>query len=251
MARPGHHEIGRLLRLDGKMKVEGIAEDPLTNRVIRSVQDLIWRGEIVPGESLPPQQKLAEQYGVGLSTIREAVKALSMIGLLEARPGRGTRVLPDALRILNSDSSMKANLSRIVPEEVLEARRVIESALTAMAAERATADDVSEMEAAFAEMRQAVDDDEGFTRADVRFHLAVARASKNHVLAQTYYLIRSLLEEAIRQADALPGGKFRGLTNHSQILEGIRNHNPSLAQQAAERQITDVTEYLKTGAISN
>src|SRR5690242_2021537 len=101
IALAGHHELGPLLRLDGTMKVEGIAQDPLTNRVIRSVQNLIWRGEIMPGESLPPQQKLAEQYGVGLSTIREAVKALSMIGLLEARPGRGTRVLPDALRILN------------------------------------------------------------------------------------------------------------------------------------------------------
>ena len=66
------------------------------NRVIRQIKDLIWRGEVTPGEYLPPQPVLAAQLGVGLSTVREAIKALSLIGLLEPLPGRGTLVMPDA-----------------------------------------------------------------------------------------------------------------------------------------------------------
>jgi GntR family transcriptional repressor for pyruvate dehydrogenase complex len=233
------------------MKFAEIAQDPLTNRVIRSIQDRIWHGELMPGDYLPPQPQLAAQFGVGLSTVREAIGALSMIGLLEVRHGRGTRVLPDALKILNSPSSMMANLSHVVPEEVLEARLAIESALTRMAAERATPDDLAEMLAAYGQMQEAVENDDAFTHADVRFHLAVARASKNRVLAQTYYLIHSLLKDAIRQADALPGGKGRGLANHAQILEGIRTHNAELAQQGCERQITDVREFLRARVITN
>jgi len=231
------------------MPVEEITHDPLTNRVIRSIQDIIWHGEVMPGENLPPQQELATQLGVGLSTVREAIKALSLIGLLEAHAGRGTRVLPDALKILNSQVAMKANLGSIESEKVLEARLVIEVALTRMAAERAEAEDIAAIEAAFAEMQGAIKDDDAFVRADLHFHLAVARASKNEVLTQTYYLIHSLLEEAVRQADALPGGKDRAVANHAQMLTGIKTHNPALAQQASERQITDVKEFLKDGTI--
>jgi len=233
------------------MPVQEITRDPLTNRVIRSIQDMILGGEVVPGEYLPPQQILANQFGVGLSTMREAVRALSLIGLLEAHAGRGTRVLPDALKILNSHTAMKANLGSVESEQVWEARSVIEVALTRMAAERANPEDVAAIETAFADMQAAVENDDAFARADMRFHLAVARASKNPVLAQTYFLIHSLLEETVRQADALPGGKKRALSNHSQMLDGIKSHNPTLAQQASERQITDVIGFIKDGTIKD
>lgn len=228
-------------------QLDELAKDPLTNQVVRAIKDLILRGEVTPGEYLPPQHVLAAQLGVGLSTIREAVKALSVLGLLEAYPGRGTLVLPDAQKILNSEAAMKASLGAIALEQVLEARLVLEAALTRMAAERASEDDVREIEACLAEMeaQAAADRDEGFARADVRFHLAVARASKNDVLAQTYYFIHSLLEQAIREADAIPGGKERALVNHRALLDGIRSRDTALAQRASERQIADVSEYTR------
>jgi GntR family transcriptional repressor for pyruvate dehydrogenase complex len=232
------------------MRFEEVSKDPLTNRVIRQIKDLIWRGEVTPGEYLPPQPELAAQLGVGLSTVREAVKALSVIGLLEPYPGRGTLVMPDAMRILSSDAAMRANLSEVHLGEVLEARLVLESALTRMAAERATAQDIAEMQLCFAEMEGSVGDDSVFTRADMRFHLAVARASKNSVLTQSYYFIRTLLEEAIQQADALPGGKERALANHREMLLGIRAHSPHRAQQASERQIMDVSEHVRNAAVA-
>jgi DNA-binding FadR family transcriptional regulator len=92
-------------------------------------------------------------------------------------------------------------------------------------------------------MTASLDDSAAFVRADMRFHLAVARASKNDVLMQTYHLIRSLLEEVVRQADELPGGKERALANHNQILAGIKQHDPQHAMAASERQITDALAY--------
>jgi DNA-binding FadR family transcriptional regulator len=232
------------------MRFEEVGKDPLTNRVIRQIQDLIWRGEVTPGEYLPPQPELAAQLGVGLSTVREAVKALSVIGLLEPCPGRGTLVMPDAMRILSSDAAMRANLSEIHLSEVLEARLVLESALTRMAAERATPQDIAEIQSCFVEMEGAVGDDPVFTRADLRFHLAVARASKNPVLTQSYYFIRALLEDVIQQADALPGGMDRALANHREMLEGIRAHSPQRAQQASEQQIMDMSEHVREAVVT-
>lgn len=230
-----------------RLQLEGLSKDPLTNQVVRAIRDRILSGEVTPGEYLPPQHVLAAQLGVGLSTLREAIKALSVLGLLEAYPGRGTRVLPDALKVLSSEAARRANLGRVKLEQVLEARLVLEAALTRMAAERATDEDIREIEACLAEMEEAVADDASFARADVRFHLAVARASKNEVLAQTYYFIHSLLEQAIVEADALPGGKERALVNHRALLDGIRKHNPTRAEKASRRQIAEVNLYIRSG----
>lgn len=229
------------------MKIDEINNDALTDRVIRKIQDLIWRGDVLPGDYLPSQQELAGKFGVGLSTIREAVKGLSLLGLVDAHAGRGTRVLPDALKILNNSMLMKANLGSVEAEQVMEARQAIEGALTRLAAERASAEDIAEIETILQEMQGLVDDSEAFVRADVRFHMAVARAGRNEVLLQTYYLIRSLLEEMVRQADELPGGKNRAIANHQKILAGIRDHKPELAQAATERQIADAIEYYRSG----
>jgi GntR family transcriptional regulator, transcriptional repressor for pyruvate dehydrogenase complex len=224
---------------------EEISHDPLTDRVMRKIQDSILRGEVLPGELLPSQHNLAEQFGVGLSTIREAVKGLSLIGMVDARAGRGTKVLPDALKILNNSVSMKASLGRVETEQILEARQVIEGALTRFAAQRATDEDIQDIEAAFQEMRNSTANNEKFIGSDIRFHLALARASKNEVLAQTYYLIHTLLEQAVRQADEIPGGMQRAIKNHAQILDGIKKHDPDTAEQAADRQFKDMFEYLR------
>jgi GntR family transcriptional regulator, transcriptional repressor for pyruvate dehydrogenase complex len=231
------------------MHLAEVSKDALTDRVIRAIKDLIWRGDVMPGDYLPSQQELAAQLGVGLSTIREAVKALSLIGLLAAHPGRGTLVLPDAMKILSNEAAMRASLGPVDYDQVLEARRVLEIALARMAAERATGADVADMEACLQEMRGATDDNSAFARADVRFHLAVARASKNEVLAQSYYFIHSLLEKVVQEADSLPEGKERALVNHRVILEGIQHGNAALVQEASERQLSDVAEQVRTGLI--
>lgn len=232
------------------MELDEVARSPLTDAVIRAIQDLILSGDVLPGEYLPPQQQLAMQLKVGLSTVREAIKALSVIGLLKTTSGRGTMVMPAALAILSSEAAMKANLASIDVNEILESRFILESALTRAAAERAQPEDLIEIESHFQQMHASVCDQAAFARADMRFHLAVARASKNQVLALTYYLIQSLLQEVIEEADALPGGIDRAMHNHGEILEGIRNRQPGRAAAASERQICDMADFLENGTLS-
>ncbi|NLE76260.1 MAG: FadR family transcriptional regulator [Chloroflexi bacterium] len=226
------------------MPVQMLPRDPLTNRVIKSLQEMIWKGELAPGEFLPSQQELASQYGVGLSTIREAMKALSLLGLVEIQAGRGTRVLPDALKVLHNAAALRTSFDSVNPAEVYEARAVIEVTLTHMAAQRADADDIAAIAAALDEMRENLGDDRAFAQADMRFHLAVAQASKNQILAQLYHLTRSLLEEIIEEVNAVPGVKVRALKRQSDILEAIRAGDPERALAFAEQHMTDIGAYL-------
>jgi GntR family transcriptional repressor for pyruvate dehydrogenase complex len=144
---------------------------------------------------------------------------------------------------------MRASLGPVNYDQVLEARRVLEIALARMAAERATSEDVTEIEGCLQEMRGAIDDNRAFARADVRFHLAVARASNNEVLARGYYFIHSLLEKVVQEADSLPEGKARALVNHQMILDGIKTRNVALVEEASERQLAEVAEQVRTGVI--
>ena len=176
------------------------------------------------------------------------MKALSMIGLVEAHPGRGTVVLPDALKVLSSEAFARASLGDVDLEEVHEARAVIERAVTGMAAERAEPDDISEIEEALQEMQANVGKKGGvFAMADMRFHLAVARASKNQILAQLYFLTRSLLEPTVEQVNALPGVKERALHCQEEMLEAIKSRDTVRAKQAALRHSDDIEAFLLTG----
>ncbi|MGQ9584533.1 MAG: FadR/GntR family transcriptional regulator [Anaerolineae bacterium] len=225
------------------MPVQTLSRAPLTNRVIQSLRDMIWRGELAPGDLLPSHEELAARYGVGLSTIREAMKALSLIGLVEVCPGRGTQVLPDALRVLSSEAAMRASLGEVDTEQVLEARTIIETTLTALAAERATQEDLAEINAALAEMQAHMHDDTAFARADLRFHLAVARASKNDILAQMYYLTRSLLEKMVRQVISHPGVKERAVARQIEMAKAIEERDPIRAQEVSKQHTADIAQF--------
>ena len=228
-------------------EMQTISHDPLTDRVTRAIQEMILHGEVMPGERLPTQHELAARFGVGLSTVREAIKGLTLIGLVEPRAGRGTVVLPDALQDPQQHHPlMKANLGLAggrsgAGSPPVDRRRAHPSGRHARQMRTSPKSRPPSMRC------RSVNDPAAFVRADLHFHMAVARASKNDVLMQTYYLIQSLIEEVVRLADALPGGQERAMVNHTQILEGIKRHDPEFALAAAERQIADAIEFRGKG----
>ena len=211
--------------------------DSLTDTLIKSIQEGIRRGELMPGDVLPSHHQLAAQYGVGLSTVREAIKALAMIGLVDVRPGRGTRVLPNAMKVLNNMASMRAAVGMVTFEQVYEARAAIEVLLARLAAERATPQDLAEMRQAHVELQANVEDTQAFLRADWRFHLAVAGGAKNVILAQMYTLAHGLLHEMLELTVVQPGGKARGVHFQGTLLEAIAAHDPERAGYSAQQHM--------------
>jgi GntR family transcriptional regulator, transcriptional repressor for pyruvate dehydrogenase complex len=111
-----------------------ISSRTLVDDVAQNLRDLIFSGEIGPGEFLPSRKELAARFGVGISTVHEAVQALTAVGLLTSRPGKGTWVRRDAFETLIHPAAGETRLGELEARRLCEARAVIEAALTELAA---------------------------------------------------------------------------------------------------------------------
>lgn len=225
--------------------------DSLTDRVIGEIRRLVLTGAIQPGEMLPTQAELAEQFGVGVATIRRAVAALGAIGLLDSKPGKGTIVNPDGLAVLQASALLAGPLDPSQVCMIYEARQAIETRLTELASVRSTPEDLAEIRQALEDMKTSMDDDGAFTAADLRFHFAVARAGRNDLLAQFYHVSRQLLTETIANMITLRGIKEEAILLQWEVYEGILARDPDRARQASTLQLSQVAELLsRAGYVS-
>ena len=116
----------------------GLQRSTLVRDVTEELRQMIQRGDVAPGEYLPSRRELARQFGVGLSTVHEALQALTALGLVDSRPGKGTWIREDALETVIHPAEIERRMGDLDARLVYEARSVIEVGLTEMAAERAT-----------------------------------------------------------------------------------------------------------------
>jgi len=221
-----------------------IQTSTLVERVTDELRHMILAGEIQPGEFLPTRKELAAQFGVGLSTVQEAIQALTAVGMLESRPGKGTWVRDDTLDTLIHPAVVKTRLGELHARKVYEARFVIEVALTELAARWATPEDVERIWDALRAMEAAIEDVDAFVEADLEFHLAVARAGRNELLEQFYHLSRKLIVEVIGEMLKLPDVKEDSISIQRAIAEAIEEGDPGKARQAAVAHMEHVQQWL-------
>lgn len=221
-----------------------VSSSTLVDDVVEQIRQRILAGEIQPGDYLPTRRQLASVYGVGLSTVHEAIQALSAVGMLESRPGKGTWVREDALDGLIHPQAVRTRLGELDVARVYEARSLIEVALTRMAAERSTVEEIASIRAALERMEASGEDTEAFVEADLDFHLAVARASKNELLEQFYHLSRRLIADAVHEVVNRPGVKSESISLQRGILAAIEDHNPESAEESARKHMGYVNRLL-------
>ncbi len=210
-----------------------VRKNTLVDGVAHELRQMILTGEIQPGEFLPTRKELAAQFGVGLSTVHEAIQALSAVGMLASRPGKGTWVREDVLDTLIHPAAVQTRLGELNARQVYEARFVIEVALTEFAAERAAPEDIKRIWDAVKAMEATIADDEAFVKADLEFHLAVARAGHNELLEQFYHLSRKLLSKVIAEMIKLPNVKQDSIRLQRAIAQAIEQREPGKARQTA------------------
>jgi GntR family transcriptional repressor for pyruvate dehydrogenase complex len=221
-----------------------IHRDTLVDEVVHEIRQMVLEGTVEPGGFLPTRKELAERFGVGLSTIHEAMQALSAVGMLASRPGKGTWVRDDALDVLIHPEAVRTRLGELNARKLYEARGVIEIALTEMAAERATAEDIQNIRDAMERMEASLGDSDAFVEADLDFHLAIARASKNELLEQFYHLSRKLIVEVIHEMVDLPHVKKDSIEYQRAIIEAVEQRNVARARQAAVDHMAYVSSLL-------
>ncbi len=218
----------------------------LTDSLIAEIKQMVSRGELSGGQRMPSETELATRFGVGRSTVREAMKALALMGVVEISPGRGTFVCREARELLMEARVTRLRLSDPKVQEVYEARKVIEVELAALAADRATPQDLQEIEGSLAEMGRTTGDDEAFTAADLRFHLAVARAAKNSLLEQFYSLADDLVARVIQEVIKMPSVKASSISLHAATFEAIKRGDVAAARASVLNHMRYVRRVIET-----
>jgi DNA-binding FadR family transcriptional regulator len=221
------------------MALEKITRQPLATQVADQLRALIQDGVYRVGQRLPTEPELMTRLGVGRSTVREAVQALAHVGVLEVRQGSGTfvRALPCEAQAL----TRRLQVGHLV--EIHEARMAVEVALARLAAQRRNEDDLQAMRVALAERerRRVVPplDVTGFVEADLRFHLAIARASGNRVLAELYDLLTARLRPSLLAQVQIHGTSAELAQLHADLLAALERGDAEAAQRSAEALISE------------
>ncbi|MBO1741850.1 FadR/GntR family transcriptional regulator [Leifsonia sp. TF02-11] len=218
----------------------------VTDEAIRRIKDMIVSRELLPGSRLPPEKELAERLGLSRSSMREAVKALEVIRVLDVRRGDGTYVSSLEPRLLLEAISFVVDLhddSSLL--ELFSVRRVLESHATGLAAQRASDDDIARLTA---EIDAVLPDAEieALVAHDSRFHTAIAELAGNGYLASlleslTSQTTRARVWRGLTQEDAVQ----RTLDEHRAILGAIADHDVELAISATQVHISGIERWLR------
>lgn len=226
------------------MGIKTAGRSTLVDDTADQIRQMILSGEVKPGELLPPRKELAEQFGVGISTVHEAIQSLSTVGLVESRPGKGTWVREDALESIIHPSIITNRFGEIDAETIYETRKFLEAALAELAAQKATPQDVERIWTALGQAHQVIADNDDFVGADWDFHLAIAEAAHNDLLQAFYHLARELLLDFIQDAISLPNVKEEATEYHVAQAKAIEQHDAEKARQAALDHMLYVKERL-------
>jgi len=220
--------------------------DPIQRRKL--YQDVLDRlllrinsGEIRPGENLPSERELMEQYGVGRPAVREAVQSLSHAGIVEILHGEGAKVVvPTARNLIDQIASGARHLLHVQPgmlEHLKEARIFLESGTARLAAQHATAADVKLLRQRIEDQRAAMAHVDRFLACDMSFHSDLARIGGNPIYPAIVEAIFQWASDYYQPMVRVPGAELLTLTEHTAVVDAIAARDPEAAERAVRAHI--------------
>ncbi len=216
--------------------------------VIEQIQNMVMTGVLKKGDKLPSERDLVEQLGVSRASIREAIRALEMIGLIESRQGEGNFIGGDINSSFFEPLSVMFMLNGGQPEDVLELRRVIEVEAVALAADKITAEQSVELQELMEEFRTAADEMER-VHIDKAVHDKIAEIGGNYLILILLNTISSLLESFIRDARGMilreESNRDLLLVQHQEICDGIIAKDSKRAIKAMKIHLETINTTMK------
>lgn len=208
----------------------------LSDQVAEQLSAEIKRGRLAPGDKLPTEARLVEQFQVSRTVVREAVSRLKSVGLVDSRQGSGVFVKP-ALPIAPLQFEAQHAASQEAVIQMVEVRRAMEAEVAALAAQRRSASDIRRIEKAVQALNAAVKAGGNGVAEDVNFHRAIAEATRNPFLIQTLEYLSQLVHGAtqVTRANEARRVDFAAevQAEHQAILQAIQAGEPDQARQAA------------------
>jgi GntR family transcriptional repressor for pyruvate dehydrogenase complex len=217
--------------------------EPLATEIARRIIDYLLAGSIEPGERIPSERKLAEALGVGRSVVREALKSITLLGLIEARPGNGTFLRRAESELLPQAIEWGLLLGERRVADLIDARHHLEVLVAGLAAARRTPDDLEMLRKYLAQM-EASADTATFVSADLAFHMRLAEATANLSLLQIMASIRSLLQVWITRVRGAEVDNAPSAGEHETIMRAVEEGDTTAARAAMEIHMASATRKL-------
>lgn len=212
--------------------------EPITTEVTRRLLDFLLAGHFEPGQRLPSERQLAESLGVGRSVVREALKSLTLLGIVEVRQGSGTFLKSTESDLLPQVIEWGLLLGAKRTRDLVEARRHLEVVIAGLAAQRRSEAALQDLERELGNMRVAEDRSDAFVAADIAFHMHVAEAAGNETLFQIMSSVRSLLQVWISRVMQLGDAQTAATAeSHAPIYEAIAAGDAQAAREAMESHL--------------
>jgi GntR family transcriptional regulator, transcriptional repressor for pyruvate dehydrogenase complex len=238
-----HRTIAMTLSTPTKPAVEAIPRNRVYTKVAEQLQNHIIN-ELKPGDMLPPERELVRMFGVSRSSIRDAIRRLETVGLLEPRQGVGTVV-----KDVSADSLVTPVTSVLLQKhksirELLDVRMIIEPALARRAALHATPEQIAEMRAILDRQEEKVNTGELATDEDTNFHYVIAQAADNSVLLKLAHVLMDSLRELRERSLEVGGRQPKSLAAHRKVLEAIQQGDADAAEAAMRRHLQEVEKHI-------
>lgn len=224
-----------------KPEFETIRRNKVYEEVARQLEQFI-ADRMKPGDMLPSERELAEKFGVSRSSIRDAIRRLELVGMVEPRQGSGTIV-----REVSADTLVNPLTSVLVQKrefvvELLDVRKMLEPPLAARAATHASASDIIELEEILRRQDEKVRRGDPGIEEDNEFHYTIAMASQNTVVLKVLDVLMDLLRETRERSLQVEGRPQKSMAGHRRIFSAIKRHDALAAELAMRRHIEEVSE---------
>ena len=221
------------------MDLTPIKSKRIYEEIVLQVNGLIAEGKLKPGDRLMAERELADRFQVSRASVREAIRTLEMLGIIDIRPGEGTFIREAETDEIIRPLAMFLAVERCSALDMFEVRRVFETATAGLAAERATQEELDQIESTLENMKERLNlqDPEKGEEFDAAFHYAVAEAAHNTLLTRLFKTISgdfAKANSAARRQLYLDNSKNpqRIIDQHSEILAAIRARSPEAASKA-------------------
>jgi GntR family transcriptional repressor for pyruvate dehydrogenase complex len=217
------------------------ARELLPERIASRLVSLIAEQHLRPGDKLPPERDLAATMQVSRPSLREALRALAMLNIVEIRQGSGTYVASLRPEVLVEHFDFVFALDDATFAELLETRKMLEPSLAAAAATLASEEELNRLRACMARALAGADDPDAFLEADLELHEIITAAARNQIVARFMASLTRLGTASRRRTSTLPGVRSQSLKDHQAIVDALLRRDP----EAAANKMRQHLEYIE------
>jgi GntR family transcriptional repressor for pyruvate dehydrogenase complex len=228
---------------EGALEVhfEPLAKSTASFEATRLIKHMILEGRLRPGQKLPAERELSESLGISRATVRESIKALVAMNVLETRHGSGTFVASLETKELLEPLVFVLSLAKRALADLFEVRLLLEPGTASLAAERASEDEIEKIWQCCAAIA-AAETNEDILKLDLRLHELIAEATHNELLLSVLGSLSHLGIESRALTVELPGVAQQTRRDHERIVEAIRARRPAAARDAMRGHISNVEQ---------